>query len=317
MRIHMENLKYFHTYITYVKLRWKNKPIIDVLSNEFKTRPREYYLDALDVEAITVNNKKVHPEYKLKDLDIIRHTTHIHEPMQPDIEIIAQNDDFWVVNKPFGIPCHPTGGYFKYSITKTLFNDGRSVGCVNRLDMPVSGVLIISINNADQIHKLLDTAKKIYVAKVKGYFPDYVEVDKPIGTGENRIHEITENGKPSKTIFNRISYMNGMSLVQCQPITGRTHQIRIHLKYLGFPIINDILYGGAEIPNKAQTIMNTCDETVPETENKKYEFIIKNCKGTGSRTFLTKDLFICLHAWKYVFGDETYEAKWPFWTKLD
>jgi len=312
----MEHVKYFHTHETHVKLRWKNKPLIDVLHSEFTTRSYEYYEDAICNGVITVNNKIVSPTYKLKDLDIIRHTVHIHEPMTPKIEIIAEEQDYCVVNKPPGIPCHPTGGYFLYSVTKSLFKD-QSVGCVNRLDMPVSGVLILTFNNSDHAHNSLKSAEKIYIAKVKGDFPEYVEVDQPIGLTTGRIHDVCESGKPSKTIFKKLGFKDGYSLVQCQPITGRTHQIRIHLKYIGFPVLHDILYGDGKAPEIFSDSACGCHENIDNFEDKeKYRCILRHCRGVNNRTFQIKNAFICLHAWKYVFNDIEYVAKLPEWAFL-
>lgn len=312
----MQQIKYFHTYETHVKLRWKNKPLIEVLASEFRTRKKEYYMDAIESGAITVNNRKVSATYRLKDLDIIRHTIHIHEPIPPEVEIISKEEDYWVVNKPSGIPCHPTGGYFEYSITKALFKD-KAVGCVNRLDMPVSGVLIITLQNSNAAHNMLKTAEKVYIAKVKGMFPDSATVEKPIGLVGTRIFDINENGKPSTTVFKRLEYKDGYSLVECRPITGRTHQIRIHCKYLGFPIVNDILYGEKEEEEENYENEDPCNESIEEYEDKaKYNFIINSCPGRNNRSFKIKDSHICLHAWKYSFNDILYEAKWPSWAYL-
>lgn len=285
--------KYFHTYETHINLRWKNKPIIDVLTSEFVTRSREYYLEALERGVITVNDSIVGPNYKLKDLDLIKHTVHIHEPITPKIDVIAKEENYWVVNKPRGTPCHPTGGYFEYSVTRALFSN-KSVGCVNRLDMPVSGTLILTFSNSDKVHSLLKDAQKIYIAKVDGIFPDYIEVDKPIGISSTKIHMITENGKPSKTIFKNIISKNGASLVLCQPITGRTHQIRIHLQYIGYPIINDVLYGKGKLPELTNDLDKACNEDISGFDDKeKYSCIIRHCKGANNRTFQLKDEFIC------------------------
>lgn len=309
----MQQIKYFHTYITHVKLRWINKHLIDVLVSEFRTRSKDYYIGAIECGVITVNDRIVSPMYFLKDLDIIKHTVHIHEPIPPKIEIIKQETDYLVVNKPFGIPCHPTGGYFEYSVTRSLFKD-RSVGCVNRLDMPVSGVLIITFNNSNESHQMLNSAEKVYIAKVFGRFPDFVDVDKPIGLVVTRIFDISESGKPSYTSFKLLEYKNGFSLVECRPKTGRTHQIRIHLKYLGFPIINDILYGNNSSNIEFnECIEGSCNEIVDELKDK---YIINHCKGTNNRSFEISKSFICLHAWKYTFNDITYEATWPSWATL-
>lgn len=313
----MNQIKYFFTYETHVKLRWKNKSIIDVLVAEFRTRSKEYYLDAIECGVITVNNNRISPNYKLKDLDVIRHTVHIHEPIPPKITVIQKEDDYWVVNKPSGIPCHPTGGYFEYSVTRTLFKD-QTVGCVNRLDMPVSGVLILTLKNSDLAHTSLKSAEKVYIAKVKGEFPDAATVDEPIGLVDTRMFDICETGKPSITHFRRLEYKNGYSLVECRPITGRTHQIRIHIKHLGFPILNDILYGPTDNSHKSEnTISTACNEDISEFDDSvKYSCIINHCKGTMNRSFEIKDSFICLHAWKYTFNGITYEAPWPEWAAL-
>ncbi len=331
------SIKHFFTYKTHAKLRWVNKRIADVLSTEFTMASREYYIDALKVGAITVNGNIVLPSYHLKHLDVILHTVHLHEPVPPIIPIIKEEADYFVLNKPPGIPVHPVGGYFYYSVTKALFGD-TPVGCINRLDIPVSGVLLITHKNNHNAHDMLGEAHKIYIAKVRGEFPKEISVDKSIGTRNGRIHCVMDGGKPSKTEFRRLSYKNGFSIVQCRPITGRTHQIRIHISYIGFPIINDILYNGvcsdttkgycnnASISNNSTTTCNNssdisningCNTSIEDFEDKKkYQFIIKSCKGENNRSFKIKDSYICLHAWKYTYNGVEYEAPLPDWAYL-
>ncbi|KAI5168566.1 hypothetical protein PAEPH01_0239 [Pancytospora epiphaga] len=313
------SITHFHTYKTHTKLRWKDRGIVEVLVAEFRTRKYEYYIEAIQKGVITVNGRIVSPNYKLKDLDVIQHTVHFHEPISPPIKIIKKEEEYIVVNKPAGIPVHPTGGYLHYSITKTLFPD-TEVGCVNRLDMPVSGVLILTLKNRVNSYDLLKSAEKIYIAKTRGFFPETAVVDEPIGTRDGRIHEIMKNGKASKTLFERIAYKNGISLVKCQPITGRTHQIRIHIKHLGFPIINDILYGEKEtmLESTDPCLYEPCREDPNNfLEKEKYECIIKHCTGENNRSFHVVNSFICLHAWKYKYNNTVYEAEWPEWANLD
>ncbi|KAI4291468.1 hypothetical protein PAPHI01_0742 [Pancytospora philotis] len=314
----MAALEHFHTYKTHTKLRWKGRALLDVLVSEFRTRSEAYYVEAISCGVITVNDERVLPTYRLKDLDVIYHTVHFHEPLAPKIDVIAREEEYTVLNKPAGIPVHPTGGYFRYTITKAMF-DGETVGCVNRLDMPVSGVLIITQKEHTKAYELLKTAQKIYVAKVRGEFPERADVDRPIGTTAGTVHGIADDGKPSRTLFERIAYKNGYSLVRCQPITGRTHQIRIHLQYLGFPIINDKLYGVAE-PQSAGAAASyaPCAADISAYEDRdKYDCIVRHCSGENNRSFWLKDSFICLHAWKYLYNDKTYEAPWPAWASLD
>lgn len=294
--------------------------LIDLLTSEFRTRSKRYYLDVIECGVVTVNNNRVQPTYRLKDLDIIRHTVHIHEPVPPKIEIIKEEMNYWVVNKPSGIPCHPTGGYYEYSVTRSLFKD-KIVGCVNRLDMPVSGVLIITSGDSNSIHNLLTSAEKIYIARVKGRFPDAVTVDKAVGLVGTRIFDVSETGKPSCTHFKLLEYKNGHSLIECRPITGRTHQIRIHCKFLGFPILNDILYGSPERVDNGPKEDSSDAEYNCEEEcidgDEKHNCIIRNCKGTANRSFEIRNSFVCLHAWKYEFNGVLYEAPWPKWADLD
>lgn len=311
----MGTVAHFFTYETHIKRRWVGKTLIDVLVKEFRTRNKAYYTEAIDKGVITVNSKNVPKEYVLRDLDILRHTVHIHEPAPPPIKILKEEEEYVVVNKPPGIHVHPTGGYFHYTVTQALFPD-RKVGCVNRLDLPVSGILILVLRNNAEVHSMIEKAQKTYVAKVLGEFPEHADVDMPILTREGHEHTVDERGKPSRTIFRRIKHKDGHSLVECQPITGRTHQIRIHLKHLGYPIINDLLYGPKQDDVPAVTFP-ACNTDISEYEDKtKYGCIVKHCEGENNRTFSLMNSFICLHAWKYEFNGKIYEAEWPSWTEL-
>lgn len=310
----MSKTEYFFTYKTNIKERWKDRPVIEVLVSEFRTRTREYFLAALECGVVTVNDEIVRPNRKLGMRDVLKHTVHMHEPCPPVIDIIKWEEDYVVVNKPAGIPCHPTGGYINYSVTKALMNE-KKVACVNRLDMPVSGVLILAFHNYAKCLEAIREAKKIYVAKVRGLFPDEISVDKRIKCVEGRTRYVSDDGKECLTFFRRLEYADGYSLVECRPITGRTHQIRIHLKSIGFPILNDIIYGDGKISESYRSI--GCNASIDEFQDKKkYECIVKNCKGENNRAFNSKDYHICLHAWKYIYNSTEYVAELPQWFKI-
>lgn len=310
----MDKTEYFFTYRTNIKERWRDRPIIDVLAQEFRTRPREYFLAALACGAITVNEEIVGPERRLSMQDVLRHTVHMHEPEQPTIDVIRWEEDYVVVNKPPGIPCHPTGGYINYSVTKTLLSD-RKAACVNRLDMPVSGVLIIAFNNHSKWLAAIRDAQKIYVARVAGGFPDAIEVNRRISCVEGRVRFVSDCGKDCLTLFRRLEYKNGHSLVECRPVTGRTHQIRIHLQSIGFPILNDIIYGDGQAP--APQPPDLCTASIDKFEDReRYECVVRHCRGRSNRSFAIKDLHICLHAWRYIYNNTEYTADLPEWTRL-
>ncbi|KAL6121509.1 hypothetical protein NUSPORA_01560 [Nucleospora cyclopteri] len=306
-------ISHFYTFKCFTKGNWHNKPIIDVLLTNWPQRSREYYEKALELGVITVNEQIVNPYHKLQHNKYIKHHVHMHEPLPPKIDFLYQDERIAVLNKPAGIPCHPVGAYHFYSVTKAVFGEKR-VGCINRLDMPVSGVLLINICNSNDLHrKLMLKAKKFYVAKVKGNFPDEIEVEEPIGNIDNsKIMIIREDGKYAKTIFKKLSYKDGFSLVLCQPITGRTHQIRVHLKHIGFPILHDILYG--EGKDAEYELHYDCDAKCDE-DDEKTKFIVENCTGKFNRSMAISNLHICLHAWKYQYDNKEFVAKWPEWAE--
>ncbi|ORD96949.1 YA32 [Hepatospora eriocheir] len=292
-----------------------NRTILDVLISEFSMYDEDYYIEAIRLGVIRINKQKCSIDHILKGKELMTHTIHLHEPDQPKIEVIADEGSYIVVNKPSGIPCHPVGAYNHYSLTKTLFGN-KKVGCVNRIDLPTSGVVIVALKNREKLHKRLKNSSKIYLAKVEGDFLDHIEVDKPILEGKGTtIGCVSETGKASKTVFKKVKYKDGYSIIECHLHSGRTHQIRIHLNYLGYPIVNDFIYGKEKSPMTYKT-REYCDVNTDNYENKEaYEFMLNNCYGENNRTFLLKDKFICLHAWKYTFNEKVYEASLPEWAK--
>lgn len=198
-----------------------------------------------------------------------------------EIGIIHEDDDMIVINKPAGVPVHPAGRYNYNSIIEIMRaqrGHGFNPLPCNRLDRLTSGVMFIGKNAraADKLGKQImgRTVRKEYVARVKGEFPEGdVVCEMPIlqispKLGLNRVRA---NGKDARTVFKRLAYYpptaaddaversktaeelkleegrpwmkkEGYSVVRCLPLTGRTHQIRVHLQFLGHPISNDPIY---------------------------------------------------------------------------
>ena len=198
------------------------------------------------------------------------------------IGIVHEDDDMIVINKPAGVPVHPAGRYRYNSVVEIMRAErgyGWNPLPCNRLDRLTSGVMFIG-KHAKAAEKLSvqikdRTVKKEYLARVKGQFPEgEVICEQPIlqispKLGLNRVRA---NGKEARTIFRRLAYYpptrseaseeeqkqgsegmkkdsgmawkqkEGYSIVRCLPLTGRTHQIRVHLQYLGHPIANDPIY---------------------------------------------------------------------------
>lgn len=244
---------YFYAFSTFVKGRWFKRTLCDIFTTEFSLA-KEYDVATLVKEGhITVNGRAVSLDYEIKQGDIVENNIHRHEnPVTGErIEVIEDNKDLIVVNKPSSIPCHPCGGYRYNSM---IFILGKELGYANlrtayRLDRLTSGVLFFTKNEA-ATRKYIDditnrNVEKVYVCRVEGEFPEgEVVCEQPIAKVSSKlgIMRCGEDGKPSKTTFTRLSFNGKTSVVQCKPHTGRTHQIRVHLQYLGFPIVNDPCY---------------------------------------------------------------------------
>ncbi|KAM0688577.1 RNA pseudouridylate synthase domain containing protein 2, partial [Conglomerata obtusa] len=203
-------------------------------------------------ESLLINNKKTNINHILTHKDTIQHTIHIHEPSPIEIPIISVENEIIVVNKPAGIACHPTSHYNYFTVTKILEKEYGLLSCVNRLDLPTSGVLLLTRGVSDNYHTKMRSRciKKIYIAKVMGDFKDQM-VDKRIKSIPGKGNLVHEDGRECVTDFKKLFYKDGYSLVECVPFTGRTHQIRVHLQSIGFPIVNDLMYN-TEINNNLQ-----------------------------------------------------------------
>ena len=252
---------------------------------------------------------KVNLNYIVKNGDWISHKIHRHEPavLNRKIQIVFENDDIMVVNKPSGVAIHPCGKYRYNTLIYILYNQyEKQLFSAHRLDRVTSGLLILCKNKqmAQNIaQKIRDRdMKKTYLARVHGKFPtkinhknqnqdqdqqeqkindnddkiEIISVNQPIKCKNHQkgIHEINKDGKEAMTEFKFISYNGETSLVECYPKTGRTHQIRLHLQYLGHPIINDVVYGGKCLNDNDNKRKNGW---IP-TENKDKLTLIDNIK---------------------------------------
>ncbi|KAI5160098.1 hypothetical protein NEAUS03_0870 [Nematocida ausubeli] len=275
---------YIYEHRAYTKERWVGCKLLDVLSNEFKRRSSLYFQKAIEAGSIHVNAQTVETSYILKHGDLITHTTHRHEPPIPTdkIDIIYENNDILVVDKPSGIPCHPNSSYNKNSLTEILKQRMglNFISAQNRLDKQTSGIVILAKNSeaAVEYHKKMAEREgiKIYLCKVRGEFPEHeIIVDLPLAisrkTCTTTIHQIDGvfQGKKSATIFRRIPQKTaGESILACGLVTGRTHQIRVHLQAIGFPIVDDMVYSQPYIEgNRINDLIKiSTDEIISEKD---------------------------------------------------
>lgn len=339
---------YYFTYLTYCKMRWRDRKLLDVFTGEFRDRDAEYYKKMIASGQVALNHKPTNIDSIIKNGDLISHRCHKHEPSvsSKPIKIIFENDEIIAIDKPSGIPVHPSGRYRYNTITKIFEEEfGKKVHPCNRLDRLTSGLMFLgkTAKGTDKfVQQIKDrTVKKEYIARVVGDFPiEEILVDKPLRIVSpkhclNRVDRT--NGKEAKTNFKKIAYdpETNTSIVRCVPLTGRTHQIRVHLQYIGHPIANDPIYSSdyvwgpnlgkneeaadADIIERLDTIGKTVASSSWIHPQKDGELLSgKHCEECGIDLYTDpgpNDLDLWLHAYKYEAADNSwsYTAEYPEW----
>ncbi len=245
--------------------------IDNYLINICKGVPKTRIYRALRKGEVRVNQKRVKPDYRLilgDELRIppFRQSSCVasgQKKVPPtDLErirssILQENDDYLIVCKPSGIPVHGGTGVKTGLIEalRVLRPHASFLELVHRIDRETSGCLVVAKKRAFllQMHQLLlhRQVKKNYLALVQGHWPDTLKkVSLPLrknhlASGE-RLVVVTEDGKPATTLFKPLQYFPGATLVAACPLTGRTHQIRVHAAKSGYPIAGDGKYGDRE-----------------------------------------------------------------------
>ena len=254
---------YEYVFNAHVKGRWVRRTLLEVFTKEFIAFPAEYYKTAIESGKITVNGKTVATDYILDHNDLITHTTTCQEnPVSGDpIDVVFESTELLVVSKPSSIPIHACGGYRQNTLVAILA-DERSCSeflPAHRIDRLTSGIVILGkgVQITREISKLIGESKKEkvskeYLALAKGCVKGKVVVRGYIACIDLRVGKYvfseteTPASKYSETEIVPIHFCKERdeTLVSCFPITGRTHQIRLHLQGIGHPIVNDICYGG-------------------------------------------------------------------------
>lgn len=213
-------------------------------------------------EQILVNGSAVKSGYKLKQGDGISFTTDIDDlsnVQDINLEIFYEDDDCIVLNKPAGVLTHSKGEFspegtvasFIANKTKGFNKEDNRAGIVHRLDRATSGVILCAKNPESQkyFQKQFSTrkVKKTYIAVVVGDIePETALIDIPIARNSSNPKQFTASadGKSAQTKYEVTDKSRKYTKLTLMPKTGRTHQLRVHLKHIGKPIVGDVLYGG-------------------------------------------------------------------------
>lgn len=244
---------------------------IDKYLNENTEYTRSKIQKMIENGNILVNDVKVKDSYKVKENDYItiealEETTDIL-PENIPLDIYYEDDDLIVVNKPSGMVVHPAPGNYTGTLVNALIyhtnnlskvNTNIRPGIVHRIDADTSGLLLVAKN--DKAHNILAEAiqkKEVvreYIALVEGIImEDTATIDAPIGRDKKDRKKMTvtsENSKDAVTHIRVLERYKDSTLIRCKLETGRTHQIRVHLSYIGHPVVNDPVYGHKRLIDK-------------------------------------------------------------------
>ena len=218
----------------------------------------------IDAEFIKVNDKLEKASYKVRENDCIEILDGFKEetdiiPTKMDINIVYEDEHIIIVNKPSGLVVHPGSGNYDNTLVNGLMyytnslsdvNGEERPGIVHRIDKDTSGLLMVAKTN--EAHQILTEyfknkdVKREYLALITGVFPhETATIDAPIGRDPKDRKKMTvtaDNSKEAVTHLKVIKRYREHTLVSLKLETGRTHQIRVHMKYIGYPVFNDPVY---------------------------------------------------------------------------
>ncbi|KAJ1417875.1 Pseudouridine synthase, RsuA/RluB/C/D/E/F [Sesbania bispinosa] len=362
---------YYFEFIAHVKNRWAGKTIVDLFAEEFKGRPYEYYVSAVKCGRIQVDGEMVPVSYVVKPSQKISHFLHRHEPpvMACDVSILQKEPDVLTICKPASVPVHPCGQYRKNTVVGILQAEHgleplfRIQKCLlepevlqkltflgNRpaheceIFTTLAGDDGMWLNKMDASNYLqvvyeqeivcASTAVYCHIGKLNLIVDANIDYNAREGRSTAEVRG-SAKGKAASTKFSRISTNGTQSIVLCEPVTGRTHQIRVHLQYSGHPIANDMLYiseqtidrsirgsgadrsaciSDASMTSNVGEVINECEE------NSNGDFSIDpmctNCPNLAPKGYDGDEEGLWLHCIRYSGPGWTYECPYPDWAKL-
>ena len=269
------------------------------LSNVLSDLSRTHINKLIEEGHVLVNGKTAKSSLKVKENDEVE----VNIPKAKEVEInkedipldiVYEDKDILIINKPQGMVVHPANGHYEHTLVNAILfhckdlsgiNGETRPGIVHRIDKDTSGLICVAKN--DYAHnKLAEQLKdhsmnRTYVALVRGIIPENSgEINLPIGRDPNNRQKMgvtRTNSKEAVTFFKVLKRYKDHTLVECHLKTGRTHQIRVHLSYIGYPVEGDPLYAGKKydtLYKKGQLLVATSLRLIHPTSNKEMEFKI-------------------------------------------
>ena len=239
-----------------------DKVLVDLLVD----KSRAFISKLIEEENVKVNSKVSKPSLKVKEGDIIEVNIPEVKPLKISAEsiplkIIYEDKHILIVDKPQGMVVHPSNGHNEGTLVNAILSHCETLsgingvarpGIVHRIDKDTSGLICIAkddVSHRELAKQLADhTMNREYIALVKGVIKENKgTIDMPIGRhrGDRKKMAVNkENGKPAITNFEVIKRYANHTLIRCKLVTGRTHQIRVHMAEIGFPVEGDPLYSG-------------------------------------------------------------------------
>lgn len=242
----------------------ENNRIDKYLAEAFNGKSRSYIQGLIEKENIKVNGKSIKSNYKVKENDEI--LIDMPKPLELEVEaedipldILYEDNDVIVINKPQGMVVHPAPGNYTKTLVNALLYHCKDLstingvirpGIVHRIDKDTTGVLVVAKN--DEAHNFLSkqlqthSMKREYIALVEGRLKeDKGTINKPIGRNKkDRLKMgIVHDGKRAVTHYEVLERYKNTTLIKCVLETGRTHQIRVHMASIGHPLVGDEVYG--------------------------------------------------------------------------
>ena len=235
---------------------------VSLLNSELS---RSYITKLIEEGKILLNGKQEKPSLKVKENDeitieeLVDQKSDIKEEDIP-LDVVYEDSDILIINKPQGMVVHPANGHYSGTLVNALMFQADSLssingvirpGIVHRIDKDTSGLLCVAKN--DNAHHFLaeqlkdHTMAREYMALVRGVIKENSgTVEMPIGRDKKDRQKmaVTKEGKPAVTHFSVVERFANHTLVKCQLVSGRTHQIRVHMSAIGYPVEGDPLYAG-------------------------------------------------------------------------